>query len=224
MPKSDKKRDVYESIQEYENKWKEEKKSLLEDKRNLQKQIRELKKELEVRKNTSKLHLRMKEEELSFIKEAVCSKIKGWDENYGNIEEERNELAEKLNKLEGNLSLTKKDGIQRLQKLKDEKTSLIDQLNKEHDNALERQKVQLQMNKQKELEKEVEVLRAEFEKETGNIIEKQRLIWENEIARKEKELLEQQEEWQAQFEKQRIELEKREKEYLQDLLDKFKKS
>ena len=41
---------------------------------------------------------------------------------------------------------------------------------------------------------------------------------------KEKELESQQKKWQAEFENQRIELEKREKEYLQDLLEKFKKS
>lgn len=220
----DNKKEVLNYLQEMENKFKDEKARLLEEKRELQKQVRDLTKKLEVHENTNALNLEMKSNEIEMIKSIVGGKVKDWEKNYRKLELERDTLKAKVEELEGNIKITRRDGSQRLDMLQKEKENIIQELNKEHEQALTRHGEKLEKAKQQELEKEITDIKAKLEKETREIIERQKKLWEDELKIKENELINQQKKWQDEFETKRIELEKREKEYLQDLLDKFKKS
>jgi hypothetical protein len=224
MVKNDDKREVLNYIQEMENRWKEEKQVLLNDKRKLLKEVRELKKEIEILKNTNELQSQMKDNQLNLIKEMVGGKVKDWDSMYDRIEFEKNALEAKVEKLEGNLNLSVRDGNSRLDQLQREKENIIRELNIEHEKAIDRQKDKIEKIKQDEIKKEIQNIRSKIEKETEEIIENQRKLWEEELRLKEEEIVKQQQKWQNEFENQRVDLEKREKAYLEDLLDKFKKS
>lgn len=224
MVKPEDKREVLGYIEKMENRWKQEKERLLKDKRKLLKEIRELKKEMEVLKNTNELQIEIKDEELKLIKEMVGGKVKYWDDMYGKLQQNKKELEEKVGKLEGNLSLTMRDGTSRIDLLKQEKENIIKELNIEHQKAMERLKDKMTQTKQEELKKEIKNVKSQMEKEMDEIIRNQKAIWEEEVRKKEEEITEQRKKMQDELTKQRVELEKREKEYLKDLLEKFKKS
>ena len=218
------KEEVLRHLQEMENEWNSERQGYIEEKKELLRQIRELKKELEIQNNSYELKLETKKQQLDIVKTVVGEKVKKWDTGYKIIEEERNKFFERVKELEGNLALARHDGTQRLEQLKIEKEKLVRELEDEHNNAFNRQKEKLESQKQMELEKNIKDLKALMEKDMQEIIDRQKNLWQSELAVKEEEFMRQRKKWQEEFENQRVDLEKREKEYLEDLLNRFKKT
>lgn len=184
--------------------------------------IRQLKKELEMEKNNFKLQIQVKEEELKIIKEMMGGKVKTWDRNYDKLNKEKKDLKEKVKKLEGNLYLVRRDGSQRLEQLKRDKKTTMEELHNQHQKVLKEQEEKLDKEKEDEIKTTVSNMKAKLQREMEDMIENQKKIWIQELEKKEEELAKQRKKWQQEFENQRIEFEKREKEYLEDLLNRFK--
>jgi len=164
-----------------------------------------------------------------------------WNSERQGYIEEKKELLRQIRELKKELEIqnnsyelkleTKKQQLDIVKTVVGEKVKkwdtgykIIEEERNEHNNALNRQKEKLESQKQMELEKNIKDLKALMEKDMQEIIDRQKNLWQSELAVKEEEFMRQRKKWQEEFENQRVDLEKREKEYLEDLLNRFKKT
>ncbi|MBN2407180.1 MAG: hypothetical protein JXJ19_05735 [Elusimicrobia bacterium] len=200
-----------------------EKKIHADEKAVLLDKIRELEKQIEILKNNYQLKLDIKDKQIEMVKQVFSEKVKKWDEEYGDLLNQKKEFEKRARDLEGNLTLARRDNTQRYEQLLKDKENVIRQLEEKNKEIVIREKDRLRKEKQEDIEKYIKETRDKLEEEMKEVIEKQRDIWQKELKKKEKEIAQQRNKWQNEFEKQRVEFEKREKEYLDDLLKRFGK-
>ncbi|MFH1415542.1 MAG: hypothetical protein ABIH89_05600 [Elusimicrobiota bacterium] len=193
------------------------------EKKKLLVEIAELKKENEILRNNSKLHLMMKEEQLQSLKEVIGEKVRNLDEVNAVLEKDNKALKDKVEELENNLILARKDASGRIDLAEKKQKLSVEEILAENKKDVNSIRNSLTAEKEYEVSEKMRQVKEEFKKEMHEVVEEQRKIWEEEIKAREEEIAEQQKIWEDRFEKQRKDFEEREKEYLKDLLEKFKK-
>ncbi|MGM0567584.1 MAG: hypothetical protein ACQESB_00030 [Elusimicrobiota bacterium] len=216
------KAELLKHLKELEESWKKEKQKFINEKREDMQQIRSLKKRIEVISEKYKLNLAVKEESLEAIKLAFGSRVKKWDREFYELKEERDNLKKRVENLEENISITRRDSRMKIDKLKDEMSQRINELKKNHGERVKKLKEELEKEKEKQIREAVEKNKIQIKKEAEEMITRQKKLWEKDLRKKEEEMKKQRNKWEEEYESRRIELEKREKEYIEDLLEKFK--
>ena len=209
-------------IENLEENWNSKRRKLLEEKKELQKKVRSLEKDIEIINSGHRMEMASKNEQINLIKDLMGKKVKEWETELGTMRKERDMYKDRVRNLEGDLMLVRRDGTERFSQLKDEKEKLIGELETEHEKAILRIKDKLAAEKEEEVRRETLKIKSEIQAEMDGIIDRQKKIWKEDLEKKEKDMDRHRRELSAQLENQQIALEEREKEYLQDLLKRFK--